>query len=104
MAMPCRKADGTTGLEWPSFRSLEWGSDALEIEGRLDVTLRCSFGCLRAEVEEVLWHATDTAGEFVEIANVGAAPLILPGCNSPRHPRLPAPAEWKTGVAPRRAW
>lgn len=102
MAMPLPEGvDGTTALEWPSFRSLEWGSDALEIEGRLGVT--CPIVPLvvppELRVEEVLWHATDTAGEFVEIANVGAAPVDLAGLQfTTSSAAFPLPAEWRTGV------
>lgn len=102
MAMPLPESvGGKAALEWPSSQSLEWGADTLAMEGRVDIT------CPRVpsveppalRVEEVLWHATDTTGEFVEIANLSEAPVDLAGLQFTTSPAVsPLPSEWKTGV------
>ena len=53
--------------------------------------------CLR--MEEVLWDAVDSGGEFVELLNCGEVPLELGGLSATTK-AWPLPSEWQTWIDP----
>lgn len=90
-------------LEWPTMQALEWGADTLQPEGVLSITCPAvpASGQVRVRVEEVLWHATDTAGEFVEVQNHSGFPIDLRGLQATTAGVVvPFPSDWRTWVDP----
>ncbi len=90
-------------LEWPSGWTLEWGKDSLNPEGQVSVS--CPSvplpGPVQLRVDEILWHATDTAGEFVEVVNRSDFPVDLSGLQATlADVDTPFPSDWRTWVDP----